>query len=420
MASLLLDVLPKFALAKLAQIAGEHGFLPDAYQIDCTPGSNDGDGYIARIVRVTIRGQRCKDGVAKADQELSLICKFPFDDHQQREKFNSMLLFEREVYVYREVLPELTKIQLDHGLKQGDDVGFWSFPHCYWGMFDKEQQESILILEDLKARGLEMKDKNVPSDYEHVETLMIALGKLNACSFALKEQRPDIFEKVKKLDDLLCTVMTTEQTKTLARRNCELAASIYTGDNETDKYWRDKFLSLKDSLWDKTRTRIAGQRAEPYAALNHGDCWINNVMYGYDQTTGKVKEIVMLDWQMARYSSPALDFTNFIYLCGQISLRREKFNDLIKTFYGAFSTTLEKLGGQPSRSLPLETVLLHVQKFGAQVLALGTFAMPIMTKLPEEFFENDNRYKQEFKPQLTVYTNMMKDFISDCGKFDEL
>ncbi|XP_055538992.1 uncharacterized protein LOC129726393 [Wyeomyia smithii] len=416
--ALLSNQLPKFALERIAQIASERGFLPDAYQIDCSSGSKVGDGYIAQIVRVTIEGDRLEDGVVRHHERFSLICKFPFEDRQQREQFNSMLLFEREVYVYREVFPELERLQLEHGLKRGDDLGFWNYPHCYWGMFDKEQQESILIFEDLIVRGFEMKDKNEPTDFEHVEALMVALGKLNACSFALKEQRPDIFDKIKKLDDLLCTVMTTEQTSKLATRNCDLAASICTGNN-TDTQWRNKFLSLKNSLWDKTRSHIAGQRAEPFAALSHGDCWVNNVMYGYDEMTGKVNEIVMLDWQMARYSSPALDFLNFIYLCGQVSLRREKFNDLINTFYEAFSKTSKKLGGQPERSLPLERLLHQIQQFGMQVLALGTFAMPIVAKLPDEFFVDENRHKPEYTPQLKVYTNMMKDLILDCSKFDD-
>ncbi|EAT35122.1 AAEL012679-PA [Aedes aegypti] len=413
---------PSYVRSKLEEIAWDHSFVGGTYEIRFEPGSKTGDGFIGQMVRATIRGDRLLDGTKLLrDQELKLICKIPLDDPVQREKFNSMLLFEREVLVYNEVLPEFERLQLARGLWRGDEVGFWNFPRCYWASFDADQGESMLIMEDLVERDLELKDKYVLVDYDHVKVLMVALGKMNACSFALREQKPEVFERFKRLNDLLSIVMMTEQTKPLARRNCELAASIFIEEDADERRWRDRFLELKDCIWEKTETLMASQKAEPYGAFNHGDCWTNNVMFGYDKSTNRVQEIVLLDWQMARYGSPILDLLSFLYLCGEIDLRREHFNDLIDTFYTSFAKTFRALGGQPEKSFPFEAIHEQMKLFGAQVLTMSTFAFPILSQLPEEFFDKTaDRSKAEFQPQFNRYKQLMKDICRDSAHFDDL
>ncbi|XP_065095114.1 uncharacterized protein LOC135716986 [Ochlerotatus camptorhynchus] len=413
------DSVPSFLRSKLEEIAWEQNFVGGTYAIRFEPGSKVGDGFIGQVIRATIRGDRLLDGKLMSDQVLSLICKIPLVDPVQREKFNSMLLFEREVLVYNEVLPEFERIQLARGLWRGDEVGFWNFPRCYWASFDADRGESMLIMEDLGERQLELKDKFVLVDYDHVKLLTVVLGKLNACSFALKEQKPEVFQKVKRLNDLLSVVMMTEQTKPLAPRNCELAASIFNSEDELR--WKQKFLSLKNCLWEKTLKLMESQKAEPYGAFNHGDCWTNNVMFGYDIASKQVREVVLLDWQMARYSSPILDLISFVYLCGEVNLRREHFDDLIRTFYDAFATTFRALGGNPEKSFPFETIGQHMKLFGAQVLTMATFAFPILAQLPQQFFESEgNRLKDEFQPQFQRYQQLMKDIVHDSEHFDDL
>ncbi|XP_062712320.1 uncharacterized protein LOC109428074 [Aedes albopictus] len=415
-------VVPAYVRSKLEEIAWEHSFVGGTYEICLEPGSKVGDGFIGQMVRATIRGDRLVDGDRLLrDQVMRLICKVPLEDPIQREKFNSMLLFEREVLVYNEVLPEFERLQLAKGLWRGDDVGFWNFPRCYWASFDAEQGESMLIMEDLVERGLELKDKYVLVDYDHVKVLMVALGKMNACSFALREQKPEVFEKIKRLDDLLSVIMMTEQTKPLSRRNCDLAASIFNEEDMKEKRWKNNFSSLKDCIWEKTQKLMASQKVEPYGAFNHGDCWTNNVMFGYDKATNSVQEIVLLDWQMARYGSPIMDLLSFLYLCGEIDLRREHFNDLLQTFYNAFATTFRALGGQPEKSFPFEAIHAQMKLFGAQVVTMSTFAFPILSKLPDEFFrKNADRTKEEFQPQFCRYQQLMKDICRDSEHFEDL
>ncbi|XP_055610007.1 uncharacterized protein LOC129756955 [Uranotaenia lowii] len=403
--------LPAYALEKVKQIATEHGFTEGSYRLETEPGPLN--GFIGQMVRVSIQD----DDTGK---KLTLMCKVPLEDRDLRERFNSMALFEREIFVYREIFPELERIQLEHGLRKDDPDGFWNYPSCYWASYDGEREEAILIMEDLRERDLELKNFLVPLDFDHCRAVFEVLGRLNACSFALKEQKPKVFAKIKKLNDLLCTAMMTSQTKPLSNRNCKLAASVFTEENEI--HLRDKLLSLKDCIWERTKILMDSDKAEPYGAFNHGDCWTNNIMFGYDPVTKTPADVVLLDFQMARYSSPVLDFIGLLMNCGEVNLRRERFESLVDAFYRSFCATFRKLGGDPVKSFPYKAIEEQLKRFGAQTFAMGTFCMPILAQLEPEFFEDSdkNRILDKYRNKWEHYEQLIRDLVHDTERFDDL
>lgn len=53
---------------------------------------------------------------------------------------------------------------------------------------------------------------------------------------------------------------------------------------------------------------------EPLAVLCHGDFCRNNLLYRYDSATGRPVDVVVLDPAQARYASPAIDLSFFLYM----------------------------------------------------------------------------------------------------------
>ncbi|XP_035781283.1 uncharacterized protein LOC118460786 [Anopheles albimanus] len=403
---------PGYVHQRVLIVARQQGFGNNP-TITYESGSKTGDGYIGLIVRA-----RLIDTKPTARSSLSIICKFPPEDRQQREQFNAMALFEREHFIYQRVLPAFEELQQEHGLGGKDDRHYFgNYPKCYHTYCDTEQGEAVLILEDLTDPGrpaLTMLNQYDRVDYDHVRVLMQALGKLNACSFAVKQHRPTLFAELQRLNDLLSIVLDTEQMAPLTPRHCKLAASAFKR-NELLPDHRTELLNLATDMWRRTGVHIDGKRAEPYAALNHGDCWTNNVMFGYD-AEGQVKDICLLDWQMARYSSPVLDHVLFIYLCGERELRRDKFEPLVQTFYDSFSSTLRRLGGDPEQVLPRDELDKQVKQFGRLALVMGTYALPNFAQLPEEIRRNPEAHQND--ERLQNYHKMMRELVEDTIEFD--
>ncbi|XP_040152166.1 uncharacterized protein LOC120893971 [Anopheles arabiensis] len=401
---------PAYVQQRLLIVAKEEGFAPEQLSIQYEPGSKTGDGYIGLIVRARF--------ISSVQPTLTVICKFPPEDRQQRERFNAMLLFERELFIYQHVLPAFEELQLQHGIDRQDETYFGNYPKCYHAYCDSDRGEAVLILEDLLALQrppMKLLDQYVPVDYDHVCVLMEALGRLNACSFALKHHRPEMFEKLRQLNDLLSVVLDTEQTRPLTPRNCQLAASAFDVDTEP-RHHRD-LLDLSHSMWPRTGAHVRGARAEPYAALNHGDCWTNNVMFGYD-ANGHVKDVCLFDWQMARYGSPVLDYTLFIFLCGELDLRRSKFDSLVTAFYDAFSATLQRMGGSAESDLPREELERQLKQFGRLALVMGTYAIPNVAQLPPAVCENPTLHQAD--KRLQHYYALMRELVQDTDGFDAI
>ncbi|XP_052891001.1 uncharacterized protein LOC128299168 [Anopheles moucheti] len=401
---------PAYVQERLLIVAEKEGFVRNHFTIEYEQGSKSGDGYIGLIARARI--------VNPSRRELTLICKFPPEDPHQRKRFNAMLLFEREAFIYQRILPAFDEIQLQHGVKHQEANYFGNYPKCYHAFCDVERGEAVIILEDLmdpQRPPMKLLDQYVPVDYEHVRVLMKALGRFNACSFALKRHRPQLFEHIRQLNDLLSIVLDTEQTRPLTDRNCHLAASAFDPQQEAD--YHRAMLDLSRSMWPRTGAHIRGVRAEPFAALNHGDCWTNNVMFGYD-ANGRVNDVCLFDWQMARYGSPVLDYTLFIFLCGERDLRRDMFNSLIDEFYSSFSASLLQLGGYPEKDLPRDELQKQFIQFGALALSMGTYALPNLAQLTTEICENPGKHQTD--KRLQYYSTLMRELVKDSDQFDKI
>lgn len=37
---------------------------------------------------------------------------------------------------------------------------------------------------------------------------------------------------------------------------------------------------------------------DEFNVLNHGDCWLSNIMFTYDQSTGKLTDTYLVDYQL--------------------------------------------------------------------------------------------------------------------------
>lgn len=96
-------------------------------------------------------------------------------------------------------------------------------------------------------------------------------------------------------------------------------------------HYEDKIIRFTDAEFYSRMCKLAEPRS-PYAVISHGDCWAPNFLLS-DQTTPLRAKLV--DFQLARVSSPILDLSFFIYSCTSQELRRDYYEHLLKVnFFG--------------------------------------------------------------------------------------
>lgn len=270
--------LPEYIQGGLKQVASEQGFTDGLCRFEFEDGSTKGDGYMGELFKVFIR----EDG----RDEMVVLCK-TLPTHEIRKQY-TISLFHREVKAYKEVLPLIRKFQQEKGIEEYNPEGFWNFPKSYYAYCDMQKLEGLIIMEDMRETHFQMWNKLEPVNYDHTRMLVQQLGKMHAISFALKDQQPEAFEKFRHLSDPLSQLIAYDPTKGLTRMmngTCERA--IHALD-ENDTLSRTKMESVRGVVTDLYQMDAKADKAEPYAVLGHGDCWINNMLYRYGSDVSRM------------------------------------------------------------------------------------------------------------------------------------
>ncbi|KAG5671278.1 hypothetical protein PVAND_001483 [Polypedilum vanderplanki] len=350
--------------------------------------------------------KKCR--IIEQNRELSVFCKFLPQDEEQNKKLNSFLLFEREVFIYNELFPEFIKLQLENGFKIDDSDGFWSFPKCYYANYDKNNpNKSVIIMEDLTKKNFEVKDKFIPSDFQHTSKLFIELAKLHGLSLALKIKKPEIFDKFKNLKNSMCFVMTTDSMKNIAPRNCQLICELFKDNQKVVK----KLDKIKNCIWEKVaETLEAATKTEQFSVICHGDVWINNVLYNYsDKDKQIIKDIKLVDWQITYHGSLGSELVYYLYCCVDKCVRKKYQNELFELYYLRMKQMLSRFGLE---MMSYEDFERQLQVYGIYAFAMANFAIPLLCKYPEKLFDDKNAILSDEEKNFVVdYEKRMKDII---------
>lgn len=267
--------LPACLLPHLADIAKSEG-LKD-YTVEHEPGTKPGDGFMSKMLAVTLVG---KAGESEADKLLEqkrvpLICKMQPPNAVGQEQFNSALMFEREVFVYNRLLPLLLRLQRHYGLTE--ELGFFAFPKCYVATMDIFNDESLIIMQDLRADGYSLWDRSKPVSLEAATMFVQQLGRFHGLSFVLREQRPEVFADFLEIKDHFNALIYSNSAKAMFDSCYERAARVLEKPEDVEfmrKLRNDWQAIMKAGVDPSTMGR--------FAVFGHGDCWSNNLMYQMD------------------------------------------------------------------------------------------------------------------------------------------
>ena len=119
----------------------------------------------------------------------------------------------------------------------------------------------------------------------------------------------------------------------------------------------------------------------------HRDAWDRNILFKYDSITGKPINCVFVDYQLSRYSPPAVDVLFTLYLNTNQQLRSELMAPALRYYHSCLMEKIEESG------IPT-TELLNWQQFEEScnyvkfiVIVLKAICAPL-THLPTDWSEH--------------------------------
>lgn len=131
-------------------------------------------------------------------------------------------------------------------------------------------------------------------------------------------------------------------------------------------------------------------------------------------------EIRFIDFQNARFHSPAFDIAYFFYTAASERALNE-VDRYLKIYYDSFSDFLRELGSNPEAVFPFEAFLNHWRKFRRFGLVLGIFGFRFILAEPDEAPAfTSGEYEQAFDAEVCNQeeinmrvTNVVKHFVKN-------
>lgn len=262
------STLPDYAFDAVNDVAARQGF--SQYTIELNPGSKHGDNFLGVVISVTIAGKR-----NNSDDKLHLVCKLaPVGDARRRE-FHSVEVFQREVEMYTKILPSFLAFQREKGLSEIEC--FTAYPKCYVAIADEQKDQFLVIMEDVRHKGLRMWPRRLPAPVAHTYLVLEQLAKFHAISFALKDQRPEVYDELRKFRDIISKFFHSASMLKSSQMGYQLAVDAL--ENEKHK---EIVTEVKDHIVELLDECARDGVCQPFGVLGHGDCQHNNLLFLHD------------------------------------------------------------------------------------------------------------------------------------------
>lgn len=238
------------------------------FDLSFSAGSSKGDNYLGEVTRIHIDGKKIDGESAKS----SLILKCGVASAKRRQEFFIDTYFEREIYFYNVLMPVFNEFQIERN--PNIDLVFSSYPKCLYNFYNRETDEYFLVFEDLCRQELEMWPRDIPSPVENIINVVRELAKFHAISFAMKDQKPTLFDQFKNNKSTLSKFLTSKNTRKILDSSYLHTIELLDNDEHIKIY-----KHLLNNLDNYSKEIFDDNKLDRFGVINHGDCWINNVMF---------------------------------------------------------------------------------------------------------------------------------------------
>lgn len=242
------------------EIIAENGFGKET-KITYAIGSQTGDGFLSRNIAVTISDD---------EKVLDLFLKYGLNI-QNSSSIPTEKLYANEIHFYDKISPAFAEFLQERNVSDG----FTNLAKCYG-----TSKKNIIVLENLKKIGYQLCDKTKPLNDKYVSLVFKTFAKFHAVSFALKDQNPELYQKLISIDEITTEDIDNQAWDDASKINIDkFLASL---DPVKDKHILDRTRGLAQRLLDVANRYVFASDKSEYDILIQGDSWCNNMMFLFE------------------------------------------------------------------------------------------------------------------------------------------
>ncbi|XP_055840577.1 uncharacterized protein LOC129908231 isoform X2 [Episyrphus balteatus] len=329
-------------------------------------GFKKGDSYLSKVFRLCVYGEH---ETLKTKQEINLIIKSMPDNLARRKLFRSADFFRNEIYYYTKVIPALEEFQ-----KSKNPLNpFTEYPKCYLCHCDGEND--FIALEDVSFLGYGSPNRQDYISIDECRITMRTMGRLHGIGLTFADQEPKAFsETMGKLEETYYGERIRSWYMGFLRLAITVAKDAVSKTYPGTKYETIVNKYLQEGLYSD-QIKIVGTRGK-FSSVCHGDCWTPNFLTKYRED-GSPEAVKVIDYQLTRCASIALDISFFIYSCTSQELREKHYLSLLKDYHDSACALIKDLGSNPDKVLTFEELLAELKAFGRFGCGMGIESLPM-------------------------------------------
>ncbi|ALC38387.1 CG9497, partial [Drosophila busckii] len=340
--------------------------------IQLSMGSSSGENYCSKIYRVRMSYTENKDSQKNIKQLALIVKSIPRVD--SIEFIEDLQVYLKEKVVYYEVLPRL-ELLMQCKRRFG--------PKLYECL---KQPESTLVFEDLGQLGYIMASREQGLDEAHCHLVMERLAEFHAASMVLAKLDPHLIEAFG--DGML-------SPQGLARDD-GLILRFFSGNGQQlhtlVSGWAgfERIAQKIKKHMDEHRKQLIRAQApldNEIKVLNHGDLWVNNILFKYNAAQ-QLQDAIFIDFQLSVWGSPGIDLNYFFYTSLSLDVLKHKRPALLKTYHNRLTETLFNL--DMGVAVPTyEQVLKDVQRRESYGFFASYAIFPLVSQDKSQTGDND-------------------------------
>ena len=284
----------------------------------------------------------------------------------------SHLHFCNEVVFYNTVIPAFEQLKREKGFQ---DLKLpLCVPKCY--LAQENGENDIIIMKDMSTSGYITLDPLKPMGIPETIIAFKELGKLHGYSLALKFFQPQKLKEIrdKLIEPVYANPQYEEAYLAMGCYHLKSVHAVMKNHYEEGSLYLEKFriFITKTSELFPILTRTDPSN-EPHNVITHGDVWMSNFLFHYNEQGNKADGVCMLDFQQIRYNSPAIDLGRLLYVSLDKAARDQHKNSVLKSYYNSLSETLREFGLDSDYIFPFCKLESQLKKYSTFFIYNATF-----------------------------------------------
>lgn len=301
--------------------------LDDSIQvidISTKPATNKGDNYTSDMIRVMVDYTHDQGG-RKVTKKKSVIVKIaPVNDGMRKDLILNSPLFSTEMIMMSNTLKKMNRLLEPKHLSAEN-------------IYIQEKDPPLLVFEDLAPLGFRMADRQAGLDLAHCILALRGLARFHATSIAVCEKDPS----QKKISYGMFDPNHPPSITDFFNLSCKSLAQEAAKWPELDQKLVKKIAKLGNDIY-KLGMKVTEQRDDDFNVINHGDFWVNNMLFKYED--GKPVDHIFVDFQLCFYSSPAIDLLYFLSTSPSVETIENNKDVLLNEYHNTLTSTMKQVG----------------------------------------------------------------------------